>query len=118
MDAAEYDSLYAPQVHGWIKNENWIKVIELHKNLCLTGNPDQPLRIELLAGIAMAQVGMAETFTRHLTEVGLELRAELGVTAEEAKEIASIIGTSLGLQADGMSQVTFPPKEASDAQPE
>ena len=81
-------------------------------------NPDPALRIELFAGIAMAQVGKADAFTKQLTAEGLALRDKLGMTQLEAKEVASVIGTALKLQADGLSNVSYPMGEGENAKPE
>ena len=104
----DFDRDYQDTYADLLANAKWTDMIELCKTLILTKDPTPYMRIELLSGIAMAQVGMATDFTRNLEQYGKSLRDMLSVNPDEAKQVLENVLVAAKLNADGLGTVTFP----------
>lgn len=108
MDEAEFDKQHAQWYADCLDQGNYDGMIMLCKDLLLNANPTPSLRIELLTGVAMAQVGKVNSFVNGVKEEGKELRALFAMTNEESRQIATNVAICLGLQADGIGKVETP----------
>lgn len=99
-----FDSLYQAEWAEFLVQGDWAGMINKGIELLETKNPTPSMRIEILSGIAMAQVGMASDFTRQLESYGRELRDRLFVTPAEAKVVMENVLLATKLQADGMAK--------------
>lgn len=111
MNSTEFDERYQEKYTELLGSGQYMEAIEFLKEVILKESPDEELRVELLAGIAMAQVGIATNFTEALQAQGIKIREEVGMTPEEARRVAELVGTCLKLKADGMEQVSFPKED-------
>lgn len=119
MDEEEFDLKYAAVYAELLDAGDYEALLGMAKTLLLTENPTPSMRIELLSGIAMAQVGIAAAFTEALRQQGLAIREEVGMTQEEAKQVMENVKMCVQLQADGAKQVVYPDLQGGeDAKPE
>lgn len=113
MNEEEFDSQYQAGFSELLESAKWPELITLCKFLLKEKNPTPSMRIELLTGIAMAQVGLAAQFTEALKQQGLTIRDEVGMTQEEARIVAENVATCVKLKADGLGQVSYPAEGGS-----
>jgi hypothetical protein len=118
MSEEDFDTKYQTQFSSLMEEGKWMEFFELCKDILIKESPTPSLRIELLTGIAMAQVGLAAQFTEALKEQGLKIREEVGMSPEEARQVAENVALCIQLKADGLEEVRFPFEEGEkDAKP-
>ena len=110
LDEENFDSKHQALFSSYMEQGDWGELISLCKHLLLTENPTPSMRIELLTGIAMGQVGLAAAFTEALKQQGLAIREEVGMSPEEAKVVAENVSLCIQLKADGMTGIKYPPE--------
>lgn len=119
LDEDTFDLKHAARYAELLEAGDYDALLFLCKHLLLTENPTPSMRVELLSGIAMSQVGLAAAFTEALKQQGLAIREEVGMTQDEATQVYENVKLCLQLKADGAQQVTYPDLTGvQDAKPE